>query len=118
MSIKIARQGDVPLDADGPPGNLYVRIRVNPSSIFKRQGSTILVDAEVPFHTAILGGYIRIPTVDGDVEVKVPAGTQPGQQAVLKGRGARKVNMQSRGDQIVAFKVTVPKYVKICVYLG
>ncbi|CAG8499257.1 3672_t:CDS:2 [Paraglomus occultum] len=109
MSIKIAREGDVPLDVDGPPGNLYVRIQIRPSSIFKRQGSTILVDAEVPFHTAILGGYIRIPTVDGDVEVKVPSGTQPGQQAVLKGRGVRKVNTQSRGDQIVAFKVTVPK---------
>ena len=109
MTIKIARQGNVPLDADGPPGNLYVRIQTKPSSIFKRQGSTILVDAEVPFYTAILGGYVRIPTVDGDVEVKVPAGTQSGQQAVLKGRGVRKINTQSRGDQIVAFKLTVPK---------
>ncbi|CAG8497148.1 6564_t:CDS:10 [Acaulospora morrowiae] len=108
MSIRIPKQGDVPLGVEGIPGDLIVRIRVLPHKIFKRQGSNIIVEAQVPFQTAILGGTIKVPTVDGDVELKVPPGSQPEQQAYMKKRGVRKLNSQSRGDQIVVFKVKLP----------
>ncbi|CAG8467369.1 2993_t:CDS:2 [Acaulospora colombiana] len=108
MNIRIPKQGDMPLGVEGIPGDLIVRIQVIPHKVFKRQGSNIVVEAQVPFHTAILGGTIRVPTVDGDVELKVPSGSQPEQQVLMKKRGIKKINSQNRGDQIVVFKVKLP----------
>ncbi|CAG8486832.1 9643_t:CDS:2, partial [Racocetra persica] len=109
MRIRIPKKGDAPFDSEGLPGDLIVRVRVAPHKTFKRQGSNVFVEAQVPFHTAILGGSIRVPTIDGDVELNVPAGSQPDQQMVMKTRGIRKVGTNYRGDQIVVFKVPLPK---------
>ncbi|KAG9284172.1 hypothetical protein G9A89_022946 [Geosiphon pyriformis] len=109
MRIQLTGQGDVPRDSDGPPGDLYVVVNVAPSSIFKRSNFDILYNANIPFYTAILGGFIRIPTVDGEVELKVPTGAQPDQQSKLKSRGVPKLNSEERGDQIITFKVNLPK---------
>ncbi len=79
--------GDVPLSGAGTPGSLYVRINVAPSRIWRRQGSTLFYPATIPFHTAVLGGKVRVPTLDGAVEVRVPAGTQVGEEMILPGRG-------------------------------
>ncbi len=65
------------------------------------------MDAKVPLITSILGGTVTIPTIDGDVELTIPAGTQPGLKKVLRQRGAKKIR-GSRGDQIVTIKVTIP----------
>ncbi len=109
MKIFLPKQGDMPLGNEGTPGDLYVRLQVSPHKVFKRHGSHIHVDAKIPFYTAILGGYIRVPTIDGDVELKVSSGTQPEQQALMKKRGVQQMNSHYRGDQIVTFKVTLPK---------
>ncbi|RIA83006.1 hypothetical protein C1645_834465 [Glomus cerebriforme] len=109
VTLRIQRQGNMPLGSEGIPGDLYVRLQVAPHEIFKRQGLNIHVDATIPFHTAILGGYIRVPTIDGNVELKVPPGAQPEQQARMKKRGIQQANSSYRGDQIVTFKVTLPK---------
>jgi molecular chaperone DnaJ len=65
------------------------------------------MDLVVPIDVAILGGTIRIPTIDGDVDLTVPAGTQPEQRKVLRGRGVKRLR-GSRGDQVVTIKVKIP----------
>ncbi|CAI2179142.1 339_t:CDS:2 [Funneliformis geosporum] len=109
MKLRMPKQGDMPLGSEGTPGDLYVRLQVSPHKTFKRRGPHIHVDAVIPFYTAMLGGYIRVPTIEGDVELKVPSGTQPDQQALLKKRGVTNVESHYRGDQIITFKVDLPK---------
>ncbi|KAI9006383.1 hypothetical protein DFJ74DRAFT_690643 [Hyaloraphidium curvatum] len=111
MKVRLAGQGDAPLSGTGPPGDLYVGIAVEPHPIFKRDGPDIHVDVPVPFYTAALGGTARVPTVDGDVELRVPAGVQPGERKVLRRRGVQEVGKPDgeRGDQWVTIKVAIPK---------
>ncbi|KAJ1023462.1 hypothetical protein NDA16_003079 [Ustilago loliicola] len=102
--------GDVPLSGAGTPGSLYVRINVAPSRIWRRQGSTLFFPATIPFHTAILGGKVRVPTLDGPVEVRVPAGTQVGEEMVLPGRGVPSPTRRGqKGDLMVQFEVSMPR---------
>ncbi|KAJ2725979.1 mdj1 protein precursor [Coemansia sp. Benny D115] len=109
MSIRVSGMGDAPLEGNGPRGDLFVRIRVMPSSIFRRKGADVYTTADVPFTTAILGGSVRVPTVDGDVEVRVKPGTQPGDELRLRSKGIPKVNTSSRGDQYLTMRVNLPK---------
>ncbi|KAJ2606598.1 mdj1 protein precursor [Coemansia sp. RSA 1722] len=108
MRIRMAGMGDVPIEGDGPAGDLFVRLRVTPSSMFKRKGADVYYAASIPFTTAILGGTVRVPTVDGDVEVKVKPGTQPGDELRLRGKGIRKLNSSVRGDQYLGLRVKLP----------
>jgi molecular chaperone DnaJ len=116
MRVKIPGSGDAPLSANGPPGDLLVRVSVKPSAVFRRQGTTVYHDAKVPLHTALLGGRVRIPTLEGDVEVRVREGTQNGEEAVLKGRGIKSVYGHrggERGDLVVGWKIQIPRYVSL-----
>ncbi|GAC72202.1 mitochondrial phosphate carrier protein [Moesziomyces antarcticus T-34] len=102
--------GDVPLSGAGTPGSLYVRINVSPSRIWRRQGSTLFFPATIPFHTAVLGGKVRVPTLDGPVEVRVPAGTQVGEEMILPGRGVPSPTRRGqKGDLMVQFEVSMPR---------
>ncbi|KAJ9480166.1 DnaJ-like protein 1, mitochondrial [Pseudozyma hubeiensis] len=102
--------GDVPISGAGTPGSLYVRIHVAPSRIWRRQGSTLFYPATIPVHTAILGGKVRVPTLDGPVEVRVPAGTQVGEEMMLPGRGVPSPTRRGqKGDLIVQFEVSMPR---------
>ncbi|KAF6767588.1 Chaperone DnaJ, C-terminal [Kalmanozyma brasiliensis GHG001] len=102
--------GDVPLSGAGTPGSLYVRIHVAPSRIWRRQGSTLFYPATIPFHTAVLGGKVRVPTLDGAVEVRVPAGTQVGEEMILPGRGVPSPTRRGqKGDLLVQFEVSMPR---------
>ncbi|PWZ01331.1 hypothetical protein BCV70DRAFT_198759 [Testicularia cyperi] len=102
--------GDVPLSGTGIPGSLYVRINVAPSKIWRRQGSMLFYPATIPFHTAILGGKVRVPTLDGPVEVRVPPGTQVGEEMILQGRGVPSPTRRGqKGDLMVQFEVTMPR---------
>ena len=114
MKIKIPASGDMPLSSSGPPGDLFVRVAVKPSSVFRRQGTNLYHDAKVPLHTALLGGKMRIPTLEGDVEVRVREGTQNGEEAVLKGRGVKSVyvgrgSKGDRGDLVVGWRIQIPR---------
>ncbi|MDP4145641.1 MAG: molecular chaperone DnaJ [Bacillota bacterium] len=93
----------------GPPGDLYVNIRVAPSNVFKRNGIDLSIETHISFGKAALGTEIKVPTVDGDVKYTVPAGTQPGTVFRLKGKGVPRVNGTGRGDQYVKVIVDVPK---------
>jgi molecular chaperone DnaJ len=77
--------------------------------VFKRDAANILMDAKVPLSIALLGGKVRIPTVDGQVDLTISPGTQPGERQIMRKKGAVRLKGQDRGDQIVTIKVEMPK---------
>jgi len=94
----------------GPAGDLYIFLRVKEDPKFRREGPEIYSDASVSYVDAILGASIKCPVVDGEVTIKVPPGTQPGQVMRLKGNGAPRLgNPDSRGDHYVTMNVDIPK---------
>ncbi|GAA0175385.1 chaperone [Lithospermum erythrorhizon] len=90
------------------PGDLYVTVKVREDPVFRREGSDIHVDTILNITQAILGGTVHVPTLSGDVVVKVRPGTQPGQKVVLKKKGIKSKNSYSFGDQYVHFNVSIP----------
>lgn len=93
----------------GPAGDLYINIRVMTHSTFKRKGNDIHMETHISFGKAALGTEIKVPTIDGDVTYKVPAGTQSGTVFRLKGKGVPRVNSAGRGDHYVKVVVDIPK---------
>ena len=93
----------------GPPGDLYVVVDVEPSPLYERRGSDLVLDVPVTFAEAALGATIQIPTPDGPVALKVPTGTESGKLLRVKGRGVPHLKGSGRGDLLARVKVTVPK---------
>lgn len=94
----------------GPPGDLYVFINVKSDSELKRDGNNIYVSAKVSYIDAILGTTVKVPTVDGTVDLKIPAGTQPGTTLVMGKRGVPLLGKPNlRGDELVKVQVEIPK---------
>eukprot|EP00249_Psilotum_nudum_P021207 c28019_g2_i1 orf=152-1495(+) len=89
------------------PGDLLVVLEVLPDRIFRREGADIHVDSTLSITQAIFGGTIRVPTLTGDVVLKVRPGTQPNQKLVLRGKGI-KILDKGYGDQYVNFRVQIP----------
>jgi len=109
MTVRVPNAGDAPISGGGNPGDLLVRVNVATSKVFRRQGTNIYYDARIPLHMAVLGGKVRVPTLDGDVDVRVPGGTQQGEEMVLKGRGVAPVFGGVTGDLFVSFFVQLPR---------
>jgi len=94
----------------GPAGDLYIFLRVKEDANFRREGPEIYSEETISYLDAILGNSIKTPVVDGEVTIKVPPGTQPGQVMRLKGNGAPRLgNPNQRGDHYVTVKVDIPK---------
>lgn len=122
MRLRIMGEGDYPAtgqaanpDTRAQRGDLYVFIKVEPDKNFSRSGSDVLYTASIPFTTAVLGGEIEVPTLDGQVRVKVPKGTGTGDNVTMSGMGMRKLNSRrgTSGDLRVSFKVQMPKYLSV-----
>jgi molecular chaperone DnaJ len=94
--------------AGGRQGNLYVEVRIADDERFTRQGTELITRAEVPVTTAIVGGEAFVPTLEGEVAVEVPPGTQHGAVTALRGRGLPPLRGGRRGDQHVVFELVVP----------
>ena len=90
------------------PGDLYVQIRVKPHSIFTREGNDLHCEVPVDFVTAALGGELDIPTLDGHVNLKIPAETQSGKLFRLRGKGVKSVRSGSTGDLFCKISVETP----------
>ena len=93
----------------GPNGDLYIEIRVRPHKYFRREGNNIHISVPISAVDATLGTTVDVPTAPGDVELTIPAGTQPGQQLRLRGYGIKDLRSNSMGDQIVDVQVEIPK---------
>jgi molecular chaperone DnaJ len=94
----------------GPPGDLYVFIRVAEDERFLRDGQDLITVVDVPAPQAALGTTIQVPTLDGDIPVEIPAGTQPGETITLGGRGFPPAERRLRtGDLRVVVNVVVPR---------
>lgn len=105
--IRLAGEGQ-PGDNNGPPGDLYLLVRVRPHKFFRRRDNDILLDLNVNIAQATLGAEVKVPTVDGDVMLKIPPGTQPGKIIRMRGKGVPHLRSNSRGDQLVVVSVTIP----------
>lgn len=90
-------------------GDLYLNIQVLPHADFKRSGDNLLTKKIISFSQAALGDKVRVKTLNGEVVLKIPAGTPSGQQFTLKGQGAGRLRGRGRGDLLVEVKVAVPK---------
>lgn len=92
----------------GRRGDLIMQVSVKPDPRFQRDGNDIHSTEEISYTDAILGTTIRAEVADGPLSLKVPPGTQPGQRLRVKGKGAHKLNSETRGDAYVTIKVNIP----------
>jgi molecular chaperone DnaJ len=105
--IRLPQEGEAGRNG-GPPGDLYVDIAVRPHSIFERDGPNLSCEIPISFATAALGGSVDVPTLEGQVKLKVPAETQSGKVFRLRGKGVRSVRSTGVGDLLVLVQVETP----------
>ena len=105
--LRSSGNGDAGLRG-GPPGDLYVVLRLKAHEIFQRDGDDLLCEVPVGFVQATLGSEVEVPTLEGRATVKVPAGTQPGTIFRLKGKGIKNIQGYGHGDLHVRVSVEVP----------
>ncbi len=103
--IKLVRRGE-PGPAGAPAGDLYVRVHVAQHPVFGRKGDNLTVDLPVTYAEAALGGHVQVPTLNGPVTLKVPAGTPTGKTFRVKGKGVPTKN--GHGDILATVVVDVP----------
>ena len=96
-------------DNGGEAGDLYVYINIKPHKIFQRKGSDIYCEVSISFVQAALGTKIEVPTIDGNVELNIPAGTQSDTIKKINGKGIPYLRSDGRGDEYVTIKVLTPK---------
>jgi curved DNA-binding protein len=95
--------------AGGEAGDLYLRVRVTPDPRFERKGDNLHTTIPVDLYTAVLGGEVHIPTLAGEVKLKIPAGSQNGQTFRLRGKGMPKLNkIDQHGDLYARLNVRLP----------
>jgi molecular chaperone DnaJ len=105
--IRLAGEGEAGRNG-GPPGDLYVEIRVKPHKIFERQRADLSCEVPVSFATAALGGEVELPTLNGHVSLKIPSGTQSGKVFRLRGKGVTTVRDPRNGDLFARVVVETP----------
>ncbi len=106
--VRLSGEGE-PGTLGGPRGDLYIVIHVEGHQFFRRRGDDVLLDLSVNVAQAALGAKVQIPTVDGDEELAIPAGTQSGTVLTLRGKGVPRLRRNGRGDQLVLVEVEIPK---------
>lgn len=89
-------------------GNFILSINVRPHGVFEREGDDIFVKVAIPYSTAVFGGSVDVPTIDGDVKVKIRPGTQPGAMMRLREKGSPHLRGRGRGDEYIRIIVAVP----------
>ena len=106
--MRLSGEGE-PGGLGGPPGDLYVVLHVKPNEHFVRDGQNLHVEYEIDFVQAILGSQIEVELIDGSKTVDVPAGTQPGDELVIRGAGVPHLRGHGRGNLVVHLRVVLPK---------
>jgi len=108
MKMRVAGEGNSGTNG-GPRGDVYVEIRVKEHKLFLRDGDDIYVEIPISYSQAVLGDKIDVPTMTGTVEMKIPAGTQPGTKMRLKEKGFPSLQRHLRGSQFVILSLEVPR---------
>ncbi len=106
-TLRLTRRGAVG-PRGGAPGDLYVHLRVADHPDFVRDGDHLLAEVPISIAQAALGTQMTLATLDGEQELVIPAGTQPGHRFVLRGKGVTRLQGRGRGDLIVIVRVEVP----------
>jgi molecular chaperone DnaJ len=107
-TIRLKGQGE-PGQSGAPAGDVIVKVAVQPHPLFGRQGQDLTINVPVTFAEAALGTELKVPTLDGPVTLKVPAGTQNGRTFRVKGRGVPGAGRKAGGDLLVSVQVAVPE---------
>jgi molecular chaperone DnaJ len=105
--VRLSGEGEAGRNG-GPPGDLYVEVQVREHPIFEREGEHLSCEVPVSFATAALGGAIDVPTLEGDVSLKIPAETQSGRVFRLRDKGVKPVRGGARGDLFCRVVVETP----------
>jgi molecular chaperone DnaJ len=108
MQLSMRGQGNAGQQG-GPAGDLLINIEEKPHDQLKRDGANVIYDLYLNFADAALGTSVEVPTIDGDVKIKIPAGTQAGKIFRLKGKGLPVVQSYQQGDQLIHVSVWTPK---------
>jgi DnaJ-class molecular chaperone len=108
-NVRLAGQGGAGLNG-AQVGDLYLRIRLRPHPVFTVRGDDLEVELPIAPWEAVLGATVQVPTIDGQVEMKIPPGAQSGQKLRLRGQGLNK-RSGGRGNEYVRLKIVVPKNV-------
>lgn len=111
MQVLLNGQGE-PGDPGAPHGDLYVQVKVRPHTYFRRRGHDIVLELPINVAQAAMGDKVRVPTVDGEQELIIPAGTQTGKVLRMRGLGVPRLRRDGsnagRGDQLVVIEVAIP----------
>ena len=108
QAISLHGQGNDGING-GPAGDLLVGVIVRPHARFERDGNSVLLMQDISYAQAALGAEIEVPTLDGNVKLTIPEGTQPGSTFRMRGKGIPYLRGSGRGDQFVTVNVKVPK---------
>jgi molecular chaperone DnaJ len=106
--LRLQGQGEMSPESDSP-GDLYVLIHVAPHHYFKRDEDDLLYNLKIGFPQAALGARVSVPTFDGNVDVDIREGTQPGEIVRLKGKGMPRFRGYGRGDLLIQMDIVVPE---------
>ena len=107
MRLRVSGEGEAG-ERGARSGDLYVLVYVKPHEIFERHESDIYCEVPTGFTTAVFGGEIDVPTLEGKVRMKIPSGTQSGRIFRLKGKGIARLHEYGRGDELVKIHVETP----------
>lgn len=105
--LRVANEGEGGYKG-GPNGDLYVEVRLKEHDIFEREGDHVFAELDVPYTQFLLGGDINTEALDGDVEVKIPRGSEPGAKIKVQGRGMPSLRGSRRGDLYFTLNVEFP----------
>lgn len=105
--IRLSGEGEAG-EHGGPNGDLFVQMHVQSHPIFDRDGANLHTKVPVSFATAVMGGELEVPTLDGRVKIKIPEGTQTGKQFRLRGKGIKPVRGGAVGDILCQVEVETP----------
>ena len=108
QQIRLTGKGEAGVNG-GPAGDLYIAISVTQHELFERISDDIVLELPITFSQAALGDEIKVPTVYGDVKLKVPSGTQTGTKFRLRGKGVKNVSSGYKGDQHILIVVVTPE---------